>query len=174
MIAITGLVFLIVGLVLGGAGIWLITVGGSWFYAVAALVFIVTAFLIWRRRGAALWLYAAFIICTLAWSMRAVGFDWWRMGPRGGVIVLLALWLLTPWVRRRLRGSGTEGLVMAVLLALVVAGYSMTVDPYDLAGTVGTDKVSAAPRLSGDISPDECHDHGRTVFDPRYLPLTKI
>lgn len=174
MIAITGLVFLVVGLVLGGGGAWLITLGGDWYYAGTGLVFIITAILIWLRSGAALWLYAALIIGTLAWAIWETGFDWWQLAPRGGVIVVLGLWLLTPWVRRQLRGSGTEGLVVAIVLALIAAGYSMTVDPYDLVGMLSADKATAAPNLGGDIPPGEWHHYGRTVFGQRYSPLAGI
>lgn len=176
MIALTAIVFIIIGLALGGGGIWLVMLGGSWYYAVAGLVFLVTAVLLWRRRGLALWLYALFVIATLVWAVWETGFDWWQLGPRGGVIVLLALWLLMPWIRRGLAdtGTGTAALVIAVLASLVVAGYSMTVDPYDIAGELSSEPVAATPNLGGDVPAGEWHYYGRTQFGQRYSPLTKI
>lgn len=175
-IAITGLVFLLIGLAVGAGGIWLAMLGGSWYYAVAGLVFLVTAILLWRRRGSVLWLYALFVIATLVWAIWETGFDWWQLGPRGGVTVLLALWLLMPWIRRGLAdtATGTAALAIAVLASLVAAGYSMTVDPYDIAGELSTEPVAATPNLGGDVPAGEWHYYGRTQFGQRYSPLTKI
>ena len=128
----------------------------------------------YRRNGAALWVYAALVVGTLGWAVWEIGFDWWQLAPRGGVIVLLALWLLTPWIRRPLAGQGTLALSVAVLAALAVAGYSMSVDPYDLAGSVGTEKIAGEPDLGGAVPPGEWHYYGRTQYGQRYSPLAQI
>jgi quinoprotein glucose dehydrogenase len=39
-------------------GIWLATLGGSWYYAVLGLALLVTAGYLWRKSGAGLWWYA--------------------------------------------------------------------------------------------------------------------
>ncbi|TPI14354.1 glucose/quinate/shikimate family membrane-bound PQQ-dependent dehydrogenase [Mesorhizobium sp. B4-1-3] len=172
---ITSLVLFLIGLILGGGGIWLVALGGSWYYLVAGLVFLVTAWLLFRRRSISLWLYALFVLATLCWAVWEIGFDWWQLGPRGGVIVLIALWLLTPWARRGLRGpDGRAPLILAVLASLAVAGYSMTADPYDIGGTLGTEKVAAAANLGGDMPAGEWHFYGRTPFGQRYSPLDQI
>ena len=174
IIASTCLVFAIIGIAVAAGGIWLITLGGSWYYAIAGLVFITAAVLIWRRSATALWLYAAFVIATLGWAIWEIGFDWWQLGPRGGVIVLLALWLLTPWVRRKLTGSGAAALALAVVTALVVAGYSLTVDPYELVGELSTETVSGTPNRGGDVPVGDWHFYGGTQFGQHYSPLTQI
>jgi quinoprotein glucose dehydrogenase len=173
-IALTGLVFLAIGIALGAGGIWLALLGGSWYYAIAALGFLVTAALLYRRKGAALWVYAVLVVGTLGWAIWEIGFDWWQLGPRGGVIVLLALWLLTPWIRRPLAGQGTAALSVAVLAAVVVAIYSMTLDPYDLAGQLNAEVIVANPDLGGNVPPGEWHHYGRTEYGQRYSPLTQI
>ncbi|WP_434723324.1 glucose/quinate/shikimate family membrane-bound PQQ-dependent dehydrogenase [Mesorhizobium sp. RIZ17] len=174
-VTITSLVLSLIGLVLGGGGIWLATLGGSWYYLIAGLVFLITAWLLLRRRSTSLWLYALFVLATLCWAVWEIGFDWWQLGPRGGVIVLIALWLLTPWARRGLRGPDARApLILAVLASLAVAGYSMTVDPHDIGGTLGTEKVATAANLGGDMPAGEWHFYGRTPFGQRYSPLDQI
>ena len=54
MIAVTALVFLAIGLALAASGVWLIALGGDYYYAIAGIAFMVTALLLWRRKGAAL------------------------------------------------------------------------------------------------------------------------
>lgn len=174
-VTITSLVLFLIGLILGGGGIWLVALGGSWYYLIAGLVFLITAWLLFRRRSTSLWLYALFVLATLCWAVWEIGFDWWQLGPRGGVIVLIALWLLTPWARRGLRGpDGRAPLILAVLASLAVAGYSMTADPHDIAGTLGTEKVATAANLGGDMPAGEWHFYGRTPFGQRYSPLDQI
>ncbi|QDC00023.1 glucose/quinate/shikimate family membrane-bound PQQ-dependent dehydrogenase [Mesorhizobium sp. 8] len=174
-ILLTTLILALIGLYLGIGGGWLIALGGSWYYLIAGLAFLVTAFLVWRRSTTALWLYAGIIIATIVWAIWEAGFDWWSLGPRGGVIVLVGLWLLTPWVRGKLTGrDGRAPLIFAVLASIAVAGYSMSDDPYDLAGSLPTEKVAEAPNLGGDASPGEWHFYGRTQFGQRYSPLNQI
>ena len=101
-IVITSIVFVIFGLALGAGGLWLVTLGGSVFYLFAGLIFLLTAGLLLLRKAVALWAYAVLVVVALAWAIWEVGFDWWQLGPRGGLIILLGLWLLTPWIRRPL------------------------------------------------------------------------
>lgn len=97
-VIVTGILFLLVGLALAAGGGWLAALGSSWYAAAAA--FLVTGGLLVARRAAALWVYALLVTGTLVWAV--AGFDWWRLAPRGDVIVLLGVWLPMPWVTRRL------------------------------------------------------------------------
>ncbi|RJT41804.1 glucose/quinate/shikimate family membrane-bound PQQ-dependent dehydrogenase [Mesorhizobium waimense] len=172
---LTAMVLALIGLVLGGGGIWLASLGGSWYYVITGLGFLITAWLLYRRKSIALWLYAAIVIGTLCWAVWEIGFDWWELGPRGGIIVLLAIWLLTPWARRGLTGpDGRAPLILAVLASLAVAGYSMTADPKDTAGQLSTDKVTPTADLGGDVPAGEWHFYGRTQYGQRYSPLDQI
>lgn len=176
-IVLTTLIFLAFGLFLAGGGIWLIALGGSWYYLVGGIGFLLAALLLHRRQAEALWVYALLLLGTLAWAVWEVGFDWWQLGTRGGVVVLGALWLLTPWVRRKLRGAGVAaaGLALSVAAALVVAGYAISVDPLGLAGQLPTERVAAEPNLGTTDMPDgEWQYYGRTQFGQRYSPLDQI
>lgn len=183
LLPLTVLLLALIGLVLTGGGGWLLSLGGSPYYLIAGLVFLVTAFLLHRRRAAALWLYAVFIVASLAWAVWEVGFDWWQLGPRGGVIVLVGLWLMLPAVRRPLGFTSPTGihyppglapLAVAVVLAIVVAGYSITQDPEDLAGALPLASANAAAALGGDVPAGEWHQYGRTPYGQRYSPLDQI
>ncbi|MBX4902619.1 glucose/quinate/shikimate family membrane-bound PQQ-dependent dehydrogenase [Rhizobium bangladeshense] len=182
-IIVTSILFIIIGLALGGGGLWLVTLGGSVFYLFAGLIFLVTAGLLLMRKAAALWVYAVLVVAALAWAVWEVGFDWWQLGPRGGVIILLGLWLLTPWIRRPLGfrsptgiayGANPWPLAVPVILAILVAVYSMTSDPHDLAGELPKDQVAASPAVGGSVPDGEWHQYGRTPFGQRYSPLDQI
>ncbi|WP_315923816.1 glucose/quinate/shikimate family membrane-bound PQQ-dependent dehydrogenase [Mesorhizobium sp. SP-1A] len=174
-ISITCIVLVLFGLYLGIGGAWLMAVGGSWYYLIAGIALLVNAWLLYRRSMSALWVFAAIVLATLVWAVWEAGFDWWSLAPRGGVLVLIALWLLTPWIWRRLAGrDGRAPLILAVLASLAVAGYSMSADSYDLAGVLPTDKAAATPNLGGDFPAGEWHFYGRTQFGQRYSPLDQI
>ncbi|MBY5441251.1 glucose/quinate/shikimate family membrane-bound PQQ-dependent dehydrogenase [Rhizobium leguminosarum] len=182
-IAITSIFFIIIGLALGGGGLWLVTLGGSVFYLFAGLMFLITAGLLLMRKAVALWVYAVLVVAALAWAIWEVGFDWWQLGPRGGMIILLGLWLLTPWIRRPLGLRSPTGITYAanpwplavpVILAILVALYSMTTDPHDLAGELPRDTVAANPAFGGSVPDGEWHQYGRTAFGQRYSPLDQI
>ena len=181
-IGITSFVLALIGLALGGGGLWLALLGGSFFYLFAGLSFFVTAILLLMRKAAALWLYAIFILVALGWAIWEVGFDWWQLGPRGGLIILIGLWLLTPWIRRPLGFRSLDGvqyaaspwpLALPLLVAILAAVYSMTTDPHDLSGDLPTTVVANAP-MGGDVPNGEWHQYGRTPYGQRYSPLDQI
>ncbi|HEX8046461.1 glucose/quinate/shikimate family membrane-bound PQQ-dependent dehydrogenase [Rhizobium sp.] len=182
VIGITSFVLALIGLALGGGGLWLALLGGSFFYVLAGLAFLATAILLFLRKAAALWLYAIFVLAALGWAIWEVGFDWWQLGPRGGLIILIGLWLLTPWIRRPLGFRSLDGVQYAaspwplglpLLAAIVVAGYSMTTDPHDLSGDLPTTVAANAP-MGGDVPNGEWHQYGRTPYGQRYSPLDQI
>ncbi|UPA25306.1 glucose/quinate/shikimate family membrane-bound PQQ-dependent dehydrogenase [Shinella oryzae] len=183
LLTLTAVLFAIIGVVLTGGGGWLLSLGGSPYYLITGLAFLVTAYLLLRRSSAALWLYALVILGSLGWAVWEVGFDWWQLGPRGGIIVLLGLWLMLPAIRRPLGIASPTGirypasalpLAVASIVAIAVAGYSMTQDPHDLAGELPTNVVNATPALGGNVPAGEWHQYGRTPFGQRYSPLDQI
>ena len=177
ILLLTTVVFALIGLALAAAGAYLVALGGSAFYLLAGIGFLITSVLLALRRRSALAVYGIVILGSLAWALWEVGFDWWQLGPRGGVIVLLGLWLLLPAIRRRL-AAGAEArpasglpIVLPVLLSLAVAVYAMFQDPHDIAGRLPEEKVAAA---TSTVPDGEWHQYGRTPLGQRFSPLDRI
>ncbi|MCM2292673.1 glucose/quinate/shikimate family membrane-bound PQQ-dependent dehydrogenase [Allorhizobium sp. BGMRC 0089] len=178
-VTITSILFALIGVFLTGGGLWLVLLGGSWFYLFAGLMFLLTGFLLYRRRSSAFPVYALLVIVSLAWALWEVGLDWWQLAPRGGVIILLGLWLLTPWICRPLSRAEHRyrlpwSLAGANLIAIIVAVVSMVVPSNDLSGSLPTLAATASPAYGGDVPDGEWHQYGRTPFGQRYSPLTQI
>ncbi|MGQ4274508.1 glucose/quinate/shikimate family membrane-bound PQQ-dependent dehydrogenase [Terrihabitans sp. B22-R8] len=179
---ITGVFALLMGLALGAGGAWLIALGGSWYYVIAGILMALTGVQLFRRQRSALLVYAVLVIGTLLWALYEVGFDWWQLAPRGGIIILFGLWLLTPWVRAGFgRQSVTDPtpdrwargtLAASVLIALVVAGASMLNDPHSVEGRLPLAANLVATPTS--VPDGEWHQYGRTNFGQRYSPLAEI
>ncbi|WP_185984597.1 PQQ-binding-like beta-propeller repeat protein [Aureimonas mangrovi] len=188
--AVVGVIFAILGLLIGGGGIWLTSVGGSPYYIVAGIAFIGTGALLIQRRPAALALYALFVVGTLIWALWEVGFDWWPLAARGGLIIVLGALLLLPFITRRLgvasvadamdhrrvHPTATSGtglaLTVSLLLAVAVAAVSWFTDLHRIEGEVRS-AGGAAPNERG-VPEGEWHAYGRTSDAQRYAPLTQI
>src|SRR5690606_30882683 len=185
------------GIVLVAGGVWLISLGGSWYYALAGLALLVTAYLLWQRRPMALCLYAALVVLTLLWAIWESGLDWWPIAARGDVLVLLGIFMLTPWVTRPLTRRSrvsqpdsadhrpvvrdglsvnryaTLPLTSALILFVVVAVASWFADPHGREGALPVQPVQAAS-ATDDLPDGAWRAYGGTTHGQRYSPLAPI
>lgn len=175
MTAVTAIVFGLIALVLLAGGVWLAALGGSWFYLIAGLALGFTALLVWRRDTRARWVYALLLIGSLGWALWEAGLDWWPLGTRGGLIVLLGLWLLTPWAigRRPVWTSGGRMLAIALLISFGVAGASLLNDPHDRPGTLARAGAAAAAPAAN-VAGENWPHYGGTLAGQRYSSLDQI
>lgn len=178
----TGLLLILMGLALAAAGVWLVVLGGSWYYVAAGFGFMLTGVLLLRRRPQALWVYAGLVAATLVWALWESGLDWWPLAARGDVLFVLGLFLLTPWLSRPLQTresdtgklrSGRIALGAALGLFAAVSVASWFHDAHELAGTLPPAPVAASPPADA-IPPGEWHAYGRTGYGQRYSPLDEI
>src|SRR5450631_4033937 len=84
------------GLALLGAGALLFRLGGSPYYILTGAALILDAALFWRSDRRALWIFAAVLVGTVAWSVWECGFDAWPLLPRLGWVFALGLWIVSP------------------------------------------------------------------------------
>lgn len=189
MLWIMVVVLALAGAVLLAAGIWLMALGGSWYYAIAGLGLLLTAGLLVAQRGIALSVYAAVVAGTLAWALWEVGLDWWPLAARGDVLFVVGLILLTPWVTRSLhaRGDRRDAPARAVSLlhpvalplvgilaaSLVVGIVTWFLEPHRIEGALPDRRADAAADLQR-VPPGEWHAYGRSGFGQRFSPLTQI
>lgn len=183
VLAITAVVYALVGLYLLAGGIWLTALGGSLYYLIAGALLLVTAVLLLRRRQEALWVYAALLIGTMVWAVGEVGLDFWALAPRGDILVPLGIWLMLPPITRNL---GTRDLAppsraaqvplgLAVGAAVVVVVAALTQDPQDIAGSLPQVAQNApTPGDAGEIPDEDWQAYGRTGFGDRFSPLKQI
>lgn len=166
------------GLYVLGGGIWLGLLGGSFYYMIAGVALLVTAFLLLRGRQEALIVYAIFLIGTMVWAVSEVGFDFWALAPRGDILVPIGILLLLPAVTRHLGPPGNAGrfsLGAAVVAAIVVVVVALTQDPQDVAGALPPVAQNApTPGDAGEMPDEDWQAYGRTEFGDRFSPLKQI
>ena len=175
LVTLTALFAALCGLYLLIGGGWLVAIGGSWYYPIAGLVMLGVAWMLWRSKRAALWLYAALLLGTMIWGVWEVGFDFWALTPRSDILVFFGIWLILPFVWRRLV-IPASGAVAALVVALLISGGILTWagfnDPQEISGTLSADTTPAEA-----ISPVADQDwpaYGRNQEGQRFSPLKQI
>jgi quinoprotein glucose dehydrogenase len=75
----------------------------------------------------------------MIWGVWEVGFDFWALTPRSDILVFFGIWLILPFVWRRLIVP-SSGAVAALVVALLISGGILTWagfnDPQEINGTL--------------------------------------
>ncbi|WDR02203.1 hypothetical protein PSQ19_16370 [Devosia algicola] len=155
--AIVGAVLITIGIVLVGGGIWLASLGGSWYYLFAGIGLLLAGALFVAGRMLGLYIYGITYLLTCIWAVWEVGLDWWAQVPRlVAPTLLLALALACiPALRRRsyptshrsrddVLAQGRQAAVAIIVVGLTVAGL-----PFD-----GTMRAQAQDNPAAATQPD--------------------
>ncbi|WP_333831000.1 membrane-bound PQQ-dependent dehydrogenase, glucose/quinate/shikimate family [Pararhodobacter sp.] len=150
---VLSLVLIVLGIVLFAGGIWLIALGGSWYYMLAGLGLLVTGILLIERMMAGIWLYLAVFAGTLAWAFWEAGMDPWAQVPRlvAPTLVLVLVLLTIPHLRRSgatLSRHGGTMLAIGLLAALAGAWLLAPGERAALAQTTPQPGVTPQPETS--------------------------
>jgi quinoprotein glucose dehydrogenase len=182
-----GILNIVLGFPLTVGGVWLIFLGGSWYYALAGAVFAVAGVLLVRRRMAGVWLYLAAYVATLAWSLWEKGLSGWPLVPRllAPTVLLVLVLLCVPALRRtavRPRGDALATAAAALLLVVSAAmGTRLLGMPVQaVANPVAQPSATtAAPPVSPASRPvleagADWPTYGGSSHATRYSPLSEI
>ncbi|MHA6731590.1 membrane-bound PQQ-dependent dehydrogenase, glucose/quinate/shikimate family [Devosia sp. A369] len=121
----------IMALIFIGGGGYLATLGGSLYYLVAGVLFLVAAVLLFTGRRHGAWVFGLALAVTVIWSLWEVGFDGWALLPRLMIPVAFGIWLLLPWSQHALKGKlavtervpfGASGLITSSSVVAIAAG----------------------------------------------------
>ncbi|MEJ8849070.1 membrane-bound PQQ-dependent dehydrogenase, glucose/quinate/shikimate family [Variovorax rhizosphaerae] len=174
-----GLLLGVVGALLAAGGLYLVTLGGSWYYLIAGAGTLLSGVWISQDRLKGVGLYLAVFGFTVLWTLWESGLNVWGWVPRTlapAGLAFLALFLV-PLFRKTAPSAsvkkasllGGSALVLA-LLAMVISllfPHGMVYNK-DVAITPG--EVSATTAAAG----DEWRDYGRTGEQTRYAPFDQI
>jgi len=169
--AVLGLALVLISLPLIWKGFELISVGGSWYYALAGLALAVAGGLIGARKKAGVWLYVAVFAATVVWAVAEAGLRFWPMVPRlgGPLFLLLPVALIAPYLGKRGKAGGWFALAAAVVAAFAGAGV-MAFRPQ---GVVQNDFAAVPGKPAHEPGNDSVY-YGRTPSGTRHAPLDQI
>ncbi|MFV5503102.1 hypothetical protein [Acinetobacter sp. 226] len=91
IIGIAGILLAILGLALSAGGVYLITLGGSWFYLIAGIMMILIGIGFFKRRSYALWIALILLALSSLWAIYEVGADFWQLVPRIVTFLVIAI-----------------------------------------------------------------------------------
>ncbi|MGN0934884.1 MULTISPECIES: membrane-bound PQQ-dependent dehydrogenase, glucose/quinate/shikimate family [Acinetobacter] len=156
----------------------LLSLGGSSYYLIAGVAYIVIAVLYAMKKAAGFWLSIITFIATVIWAIAEVqGFDFWQYIPR--LVTPTVLFVLSLWASRSLPALsltkvkianqvGFVGLA-ACVVALIAAFFphGKILNPVDLV----QDPSLAKPNAE---NPDNWEYFGRNGNGTRFAPYTDI
>jgi quinoprotein glucose dehydrogenase len=122
---LVGILLVILGLLIGGGGAWLATLGGSWYYLPAGIALLLAGILLLAGNTAGVWLYVLTWLATLGWAYWEVGLDGWALMPRvlAPTVILIFVLLALPAFRdMHSRGGRNAAYLTSVLLPLAAVG----------------------------------------------------
>ncbi len=163
-----GLLLGLIGLWMAGGGAWLLSLGGSPYYALCGIGCLASAWLYLRGRGRyGLYVYLAVFIGTLIWAFAEVGHDHWQLMPRvvGPGVFAAALLIHSLFVRGSSKAVSWGATAVALLVFALFVG-SLT----RLGETSGGTAAAALPAGAA----DDWTAYGRTQSGTRYAPATQI
>jgi len=181
LLAVTGAIFILLGLALTGGGAYLASLGGSLYYVVAGIGMIATGVLVFKGRRAALGLLSLVLILTVIWSLAEVKFDWWQLLPRLDIWFAAALWLLLPFIDRRLgkraagADAGRKALFGAVAVTALVGVVALFQHDHDLPGDVpAANMAGSGPYDAAGVTQGDWSAYGHSGYGDRYAPAAQI
>ena len=102
MLRLTAVVIGVLGLAMAWYGAQLAVLGGTFYYASAGILMAASAVGLWLAKPWGFHAYGGVLLLTLAWAVYEAGNSFWLVGSRIWIIGLLALWLCTPIIRRKI------------------------------------------------------------------------
>lgn len=168
---ILALVLAVMALFLIVQGARLAMLGGSVYYVVIGLAYLLAAILAWRSDMRAAWVTALAFLATLAWAFYESGLDYWAMFPRLMAplgIMAAGFFLFSSRKTRQGRwflGGGTVALI--ALAGFFARGFvSVPTIPYQ----------SSKPFVIADVpnTPVNWTAYSRDTMGTRYSPFTQI
>lgn len=115
-------VLVLFGLPIAAGGLYLLVLGGSFYYLPAGIGLLATAYLLFRRDMGAVWVYLIVYAATVLWALWEAGFDGWAQVPRlvAPTVVLVLVLSTLPALRGSLRRMGTGTVATMVAFAGVL------------------------------------------------------
>jgi len=162
----------LVGVVLGYGGVQLLMLGGSFYYALAGIACLIAGVLILQGRKLGAAIYILFFLATLLWSVWEAGLDFWRLLPRLGGPLVIALLLMIPWVQRAL--SAERRFAPMWQSAVAAAGVFLLSGAFLANGGMGNAAISDAANATVDKTGNDWREFGRTAAGDRFSPSNEI
>lgn len=165
---IFAILVLIGGIGLLAGGLMLAARGGSFYYLVAGVGYVMAAIGVWSGWRSGVWLLLAIAVLTVPWALYDGGTFYWALFPRLFVPFAAAAVGLLLFPARRAWGMRATG---AVVLAGVAGFFGLAFLPHGAVVPPAGTPYRPAPAST---APADWSAYGRTAMGTRYAPFTGI
>ena len=169
LVAVLAAVIAVFGILILAGGFWLITLGGSWYYAIAGIGLLATAYFLFRGSQTAVWIYVLTFAFTAIWAFWEVGLEGWPLVPRlvaPAIILVLVLAAAPTLVRGGSLSDGRRRSVSAVV-ALAAIGLGLASSPWLFPRPVAAQaELDTAPGIRSPLAPDETDGGVTPALEP--------
>ena len=171
-----GAVLTLVGLTLLAGGVYLASIGGSWYYLFAGIGLTASGWFLIRGRAVGAWIYIAVFAFTVLWALSEAQLDGWALLPRllGPFVLLLLVIFLWPALDT-VRGRRRRNIGIAAWIVVALAGAGA------IGAASGREEPAALPSERLTMSDPSLREagadwpaYGATYAARRYSPLTQI
>ncbi|HET7085390.1 MAG TPA: membrane-bound PQQ-dependent dehydrogenase, glucose/quinate/shikimate family [Rhizomicrobium sp.] len=149
-VVITGVIYVFLGVILAGGGLWLAALGGSLYYLVVGSLVTASGVFLFRKSPLGFYLYTGAFLITVIWSFWEVGLNGWALVPRlvGPAILMACVLIVLP----ALPVSNPIRIRKAGLAMLCLFGIALPCAGFTLSDTL---PENALPRLQNHASYDD-------------------
>lgn len=170
---LTGIVLALIALFFLIGGVWLITLGGSWYYLILSIALSVTCYFLWRQNGFFYLCYSTILIATGLWSLWEVGLRWWLLVPRLWVFFVIGLIFLLPYFfKNTSKPYILIYLIISLIFVALIGIASLFVSPETIRGKIANPFISKLNPAQ--ISGDNWIAYGGTNAGLHYSSLQQI
>jgi len=177
LIIILATLIAVVGVFMLSGGIYLITLGGSWYFAPTGFIITIAGILIGLRHPFGVYLYLIALVASFIWSIWEVGFTFWPLVSRLFALSVFAVFLLliTPLLNFRKGDAPKRSAYSAagiIILALIATGWKAFI-PQPLVSE-NSPPAPVAGKTSGAEPGAEWLHYGRTPAGTRFANADQI
>ena len=163
---------LLVGLVFFAGGVYLATLGGTWYFAIAGLLMLVAGIQLWKGQGAGGWLFGGVLVGSAVWAVWETGWSFWPLFSR--LFVLGCIGVLVTLVMPRRSGKPARfgaWTVAGVLAVVLVAAFAGMFVPHP---TVTSDRGPGISAVDPAQAQKNWQHYGNTEGGSRFAALDQI
>ncbi|MEC8886789.1 MAG: membrane-bound PQQ-dependent dehydrogenase, glucose/quinate/shikimate family [Pseudomonadota bacterium] len=177
-IKIFAFVLLLFALTLLIGGVYLVTLGGSWYYLISGVVLCASSIFLFKNSKTGVHLFWLFFVYTFIWTIWEAGSRYWGWVPRLATVAVFAFFLsiLMPKVGTGIRKKVAYSLTGVIILCFVVAGalafypHNSYISEQALPNQPLTSQISAHTSQAD----ADWQYYGRDEHATRYSPLNQI
>ncbi|MBF7687339.1 membrane-bound PQQ-dependent dehydrogenase, glucose/quinate/shikimate family [Acinetobacter rathckeae] len=175
---IFAVIVILIALPLLFGGIYLSTLGGSWYYLLSGLALVVSGLLLFKDKLIGAHIFGVFFVATIAWTIYETGSRFWGWIPRLALFAVLAffLTLLLPYIgqgiRKKLAYTLTSIIAVCFAVALVLA--FLPHNEYSSDEAFPTQALTNTNNNDPTQADSDWKYYGRDANATRYSPLQQI